>query len=251
MNCEQLFGSEILEFFQQATHNSDGGGNIDNDEIDRLLAAASESYESFTPQPETAPPLTQQPGHNTTPAHSIRFAQPQTDEEIERARQKAVPAKTVADTKYCVRLFNEWRTHRIQTTEATIPTLTQMTKQHLNYWLTRFVLEVRKKCGNVYPPNTLHHIVMGLMRHLRWSGQPSIDFLKDPEFAQFRSSLDAEMKRLQQEGVGSIKRQAETLSEAEEDNLWAMGLLGDHSPQTLLDTMVFYTGYYFALRSGR
>ena len=45
------------------------------------------------------------------------------------------------------------------------------------------------------------------MRHLRQNcGKPEIDFFKDPEFADFRASLDTEMKRLQSAGVGSIKK---------------------------------------------
>ena len=58
------------------------------------------------------------------------------------------------------------------------------------------------------------------MRHVQGTGQPSIDFFKDPEFADFRGSLDAEMKRLQQLEIGSTKKQAETLTDTKEDSLW-------------------------------
>ncbi len=34
--------------------------------------------------------------------------------------------------------------------------------------------------------------------------RPDINFFKDHEFADFRASLDAEMKRLQSAGVGSV-----------------------------------------------
>ena len=89
------------------------------------------------------------------------------------------------------------------------------------------------------------------MRHLRWNGQPSIDFFCDSNFTSFKTSLDAEMKRLQSKGVGSCSKQAEILTEEEEELLWERGLLGDSTPQSLLNTMIYCNGLYFALRSGK
>ena len=39
------------------------------------------------------------------------------------------------------------------------------------------------------------------------------------------------MKRLQREGVGAKKRQAEVLTEANEELMWSKGLLGDATPE--------------------
>ena len=37
----------------------------------------------------------------------------------------------------------------------------------LNYWLTKFVMEVAKDSGERYPPRTVYGIACGLKRHLR------------------------------------------------------------------------------------
>ena len=88
------------------------------------------------------------------------------------------------------------------------------------------------------------------MRHIRLNGNPSLDIFKDAEFAQFRQTLDAEMKRLQKLGLGSNRKQAEPLTESDEEIQWQKGCLGDYSPEALVNTMVFMCGLYFALRSG-
>ena len=76
--------------------------------------------------------------------------------------------------------------------------------------------------GTEYPPNTLHHIVAGLQRHLRFKGN-MVDLFKDRQFAPFQASLDGEMKRLQACGLGAKKRQAEVITHEEEEESDQLG----------------------------
>ena len=55
------------------------------------------------------------------------------------------------------------------------------------------------------------------------------------------------MERLRLSGLGIKKRQGEPITIAEENILWEKGVLGEHDPQTLLDTVLFLCGIHFAL----
>jgi len=125
-----------------------------------------------------------------------------------------------------------------------------MDSQTLSHWMERFTLEIRKANGEEYQPNTLYHIICGIMRYVRMNLKAGIDFFKDAEFAGLRTVLDAEMKRLQAKGLGSYHKQAEPLTIKDEDSLWEKKILGDHNPESLLNTMIYMNGLYFALRSG-
>ena len=226
------------EHAQAATMEAMGGAGCSDWNMDHYLLQASELYEA----------------ESTSKINSIqmpRFAVPKTEEEVKQARQARIPKKTQIDTRYCIRIWKSWSEHRnsVEKNELVPEDITTLDCEQLQYWLSRFVLEVRKKSSSEYPPNTLHHICCGLLRHLRENGRPEIDIFKDSNIADFRATLDGETKRLQSLGLGTKKRLAEPLTEAEENLLWSSGVLGDHSPQALLDTIFFMNGIYFALRS--
>ena len=192
-----------------------------------------------SPPPTTAPPTNKR-----------RFAAPVTSNDVQQAEEAAVPKSTRNDTKWCMKLWDLWSSQRPScSTEAAIPTITALNNDQLQHWLCRFILEVRKENGQHYPPATLHHIVSGIMRFLRQSGR-QLDLFQDPAFQEFRTVLDSEMKHLKAAGLGSKTRKAEPLTEEEEELLWEKGILGDHTPQALLNTVFFHNGIYFALRSG-
>ena len=215
--------------------------------VDALLLACSQQYEGSPLEQETKRSKLDPSKKVSTKKRA--FAVPKTEEEVAQAKLSAVPAKTLADTSYCFRIWKEWCDHRLVSCGNSIPSIEQLTPSELASYMSNFVFEVRKKSGEVFPPKSLHHIVCGIQRHLRMTGNSTIDIFKDSEFAEFRVCLDSEMKRLQTAGHGSKTRKAEPLT-VEEEVLWTKGLLGKGSPQVLLDTILVLNGIYFALRSG-
>ena len=107
-------------------------------------------------------------------------------------------------------------------------------------------MEIRRKDGHPYPPDTLYQLCCGLSRQLQTTN-PGWNIFKDVEFIDFRQCLDGTMKILKSEGLGNAKRQAEPISFEEEELLWLTGQLGMHSPQVLLDTMFYLVEICFGL----
>ena len=51
--------------------------------------------------------------------------------------------------------------------------------------------------------------------------------------------LESDMKRLCSISVGVTRKQAKSLTVAEENSLWERSLLGDATPQTIIDALFF------------
>ena len=62
--------------------------------------------------------------------------------------------------------------------------------------------------------------------------------------------MDGELKRLNGTGKYVYKKKADIITAEMEEILWKNGLLGEHSPQVLVNTLVYLMGLCFALRSG-
>lgn len=101
-----------------------------------------------------------------------------------------------------------------------------MANEDLKFWISKFVVEVKRKDGTPYPPNSLYQICCGLGRGLVDIGRSDVDIFNAPEFALFRDTLDSCMKQLKASGNFEMKR-AEIISDDIESVLWDKGCLGD------------------------
>ena len=71
-------------------------------------------------------------------------------------------------------------------------------------------------------------------------------------FAEIRkqdgSEYEPDSLRLREEGYGKRPKAAKALTSQDEELLWSKGLLGDHSPKSLISTMWFFLTQQFGLR---
>ena len=78
------------------------------------------------------------------------FVPPKTQQEIGKAKLSAIPATTTADTKYCVKIWNDWCSHRLVKYGDVIPPLnhSELSVASLAEILSSFIFEVRKQDGH-------------------------------------------------------------------------------------------------------
>ena len=137
------------------------------------------------------------------------------DEQVELAKVASVPFKTQKDTKWCIQIWKEWSGQRsCSSNDADIEDIISLGAAAQQKWLSRFVLEVRKKDGSPYPSESLYHIVCGILRYIRQNGKPEVDFFRQGVC----SVLDSEMKHLKASGIQKKKAESRTVNSRRREN---------------------------------
>ncbi|XP_062598710.1 zinc finger MYM-type protein 3-like [Saccostrea cucullata] len=172
------------------------------------------------------------------------------DYEIEKLISSQENQNTNRNTRWAFGVFEKWRQEKSKNLpfELAVPELLHMDVSTMSYSLTHFVCDARKKDGSEYPPKSVYYLVCGLLRYLRDNKRHDINFFSDLKFAEFRKTLDAQMKSLLSKGLGTKVKQADPITQEDEELLWEREVLGNKSAETLQYTVFFYMCKLFGLR---
>ena len=150
--------------------------------------------------------------------------------------------------------LDEWREERNKTACEKCP-LTLLEKPgtcSLNYWLSRFVVEMRKADGNPYPPTSISNILAGLYRYSKGLVPNCPNFMdrKNNRFRDITGALQVRYRELLKEGVGTVVKHAPVVTAEEKDALWKTNVIGEGSTLSLQRAVFFYVGKCFCLCGG-
>ena len=122
----------------------------------------------------------------------------------------------------------------------------------LNFWLARFIAEVRRSDGKPYPPKSIHQLICGVLRHMRSVDPacPNVLDRKDPRFRDFHGACEVIFFQLHQRGIGTDVKHTAVISNEEEDKLWSSGALNVTDPKGLQHAVFDYVGKVYCIRGG-
>ena len=109
------------------------------------------------------------------------------DKEVLARNGERIPLNTKKTTSWNLKVWNEWAAERNSlpvnpsdqfSIAPSAEILCTICDYELSFWLSKFVYEVHKRGGEVYPPKTLYQICVGIQRHLRNNGVPGLEIFK-------------------------------------------------------------------------
>ena len=183
------------------------------------------------------------------------FKQPLKEEDLEELSHKNFAPDTMKKVKWAMKMFKEWCDNRnllpnLEAITCDLDNKSSIDKGALIFALTRFLSEIKKLDGSHYPGKTLYDILIYVQFHLETLGF-GWQLLNDEAFREVKFTLDNLMKLRVSQGIGITVKKAQFLSPVDEDFLWNLGLLGTHTPDVLLSTVIFCLGKGCALRAGK
>ena len=127
------------------------------------------------------------------------------DRTVENLRKDRVPKNTIRHTTWSTNVYNAWvkeRNEQFKDFHAErnefqrIPNLDSINSEEINYWLSKFAVEVRKKDGSDYRHEVLYSLFCGMNRTIQES-KPEISLFTTPQLKPFQNALDGRLKELQ------------------------------------------------------
>ena len=180
---------------------------------------------------------TEVPLYNISSGENLHFVQQNTetmavdqarfplvsDEEILEINETAASKNTARATKTWMSAWTEWcKARNIDVNmESYCP-------QALDGLLNKFYVEIRKKDGTDYEPDSLRVMQAAIDRYLRHKNYP-VSIITGREFIKSQETLDAKAKQLRRQGKGKRPNKAQPYSETDEEIFWREGKLGNHN----------------------
>ena len=144
--------------------------------------------------------------------------------------------------------YNDWRDACIETNpdgcdkdiqRSDLQNPRELDKTMFCSVLCKFVTEVKSNRGEGYPPNTIREIIACIQMFWKtYKIQWRLLSEQDEVFADLYNVVDNSMKMRTAKGLGKVKH-ATPISLNQEEIMWQNGVLGEHTPQQLLETCWF------------
>ena len=206
---------ELLCIVTQQYEEQELKKQLEKDNDDESFLMESQQYEEQAAHPENNAKDISLDVASTKSTLDDRFGSPKSTAQVESVRKSGVPAKSCEQNVWASSVWHVWAKYR-----RSIEPVEEEEQQHvleedfsimtvpaMNFWLCKFVLEVRRKDGKPYAPDTVYQICCALLRLLKDADRAEVNILTNPKFTKFRGTLDARMNQ---------PRKAETISEIHE-----------------------------------
>ncbi|XP_007249436.3 zinc finger MYM-type protein 4 [Astyanax mexicanus] len=120
----------------------------------------------------------------------------------------------------------------------------QCSTAELSYGLCKFISEARRPNGEMYRPDSIHYLCLGIQQHLFENGRME-NIFADLFYSKFSQSINTLLK----DWKPTIMPSGYVHSRVEEEYLWQCKQLGAFSPSVLLNTLLYFCTKFFNFKT--